>query len=51
MFFMQLQVNLLDTFGEIAKYLLQILMNHDCQEIHSVTDKWVSLSIKDRERD
>ena len=46
MFLMHLQVNLPDTFGGIAKYVLRSLMNHDCQEIHFVTDKWVSLSIK-----
>ena len=51
MFFMKLKVNFPDTFGGIAKYLLRSLMNHDCQEIHFVTDKWVSPSIKDRERE
>ena len=51
MFFMHLQVNLPDTFGGIAKCLLRSLMNHDCQEIHFVTDKWVSPSIKDCEHD
>ena len=41
MLFMHLQVNLPDTFSGIANYLLRSLMNHDCQEIHFVTDKWV----------
>ena len=51
MFFMQLQVNLSDTFGGIPRYLLRNLMNHDCQEIHFSAYKWVSPSIKDCERD
>ena len=51
MLFKQLQVNLPDTFGEIAKYLLKSPMNHDYQEIHFVIDKWVSPSIKDCECD
>ena len=51
MFFMQLQVNLSDTFGGIPKYLLRNLMNLDCQEIHFSAYKWVSPSIKDCERD
>ena len=50
-FLMHLQVNLPDTFGRIAKYLLGSLMNHGCQETHFVTDKWVSPSIKDCEHD
>ena len=51
MFFMYLQVNLPVFFGGIAKYIMRILMNHDCQEIHFVTDKWVSPSKKDCRRD
>ena len=51
MFFMHLQVKLPYTFGGIAKYLLRSLMNHDCQKINFFTDKWVSPSIKDCERD
>ena len=48
---MHLKVNLPDTFGGIAKYLLRSLMNHDCQEINFITVKWVSSSIKDCDRD
>ena len=51
MFFMHLHVDHPDTFGGITKYLLRSLMNQDCQEIHLVTDKWVSPSIKEREHD
>ena len=51
MFFMHLQVNLPDTFGGVAKYLLTSLMKFDGKEIHFVTEKWVSPSIKDCERD
>ena len=51
MFFMHLQVNLSDIFGGIAQYLLKSLKNHDYQQIHFVTDKLVSLSIKNCERD
>ena len=51
MFSMHLKVNLPDTFGGIAKYLLRSLMNHDCQEINFITVKWVSSSIKDCDRD
>ena len=39
MFFIYAQVNLPDTFGGIAKYLLRSLMNHDCQETHFVTNE------------
>ena len=51
MFFIYAQVNLPDTFGGIAKYLLRSIMNHDCQETHFVTNEWVSPSIKVCERD
>ena len=46
MFFMHLYINLPDSFGGIAKYLLKSLMNHYCQEIHFVINKWVSPSTK-----
>ena len=51
MFFMHLQVNLPDTFGGIANYLLRGLMNHDCKEIYFATNKRVSSSLQDCELD
>ena len=48
--FFHIHQNLLSTFGAIAKYFMFHLMKFDGYEIHFVSDKWVTPSIKDIER-
>ena len=50
-FFLYLQGNLPSTFGGVAKSLLSKIMNFSGNVIHYVTDKWLSPSIKDSERE
>ena len=48
---LMLQVNLPNTFGGVAKYRFKYLMKFDEKEFNFITDKWVSPSIKDCDRD
>jgi hypothetical protein len=52
-FFLHLQMNsaLPSSFGAVARFLLQRILSSDGDIIHFVTDKWLSPSIKDCERD
>ena len=49
-FLLWLHSNMPDSFGGVAKYLLQKLVNFHGNFIHFVTDKWMTPSIKDLER-
>ena len=42
---------LFETFGEISRFLLRKIMSAEGDAVHFVTDKWLSPSIKDSERD
>jgi len=52
-FFLHLQMNsaLPSSFGAVARFLLQRILSAHGDAIHFVTDKWLSPSIKDCERD
>jgi len=51
MFILHLQSNLPETFGGVARYLLKYIVGNAGNEVHFVTDKWITPSIKDCERD
>ena len=52
-FFLHLQINITlpATFGEISRFLLRKIMSPEVDTVHFITDKWLSPSIKDSERD
>ena len=50
MFFLHQHTNLPSNFGDIAQYILMKILQFRSNIIHFVTDKWVSPSIKDCER-
>ena len=50
-FFLYLQGNLPSTFGGVAKSILSKILNFNGNVIHYVTDKWITPSIKDSERE
>jgi len=47
MFVLHLQLNLPETFGEVARYLLNYIVGNAGIEVYFVTDKRVTPSIKD----
>ena len=49
-FFLHLHKDLSANFGGVAKYLLRSILQRDGKVIHFVSDKWITLSIKDCER-
>ena len=49
-FFLYLQYNLPSTFGQVAKVILSNIKKAKGNVIHFIFDKWISLSIKDSER-
>eukprot|EP00794_Sanderia_malayensis_P015514 gene15514-17096_t len=50
-FFFHHFCNLPETFGGVAKFFLKKILECDGKLIHFVSDKWISPSIKDCERD
>lgn len=50
MFFLHLYQNLPATFGGVASFLLSKILNIGGNTIHFVSDKWITPSIKDCER-
>ena len=48
-FFLHLQINPPDTFGGIARSILNQIMRYSGNVIHFVADKWLTPSIKDIE--
>ena len=50
MFFLHLYQNLPATFGGVARYLLGRILDVGGKTIHFVSDKWITPSIKDCER-
>ena len=48
--FLHLHKDLSANFGGVAKYLLRSILQRDGKVIHFVSDKWITLSIKDCER-
>ena len=49
-FFLHLHKDLSANFGGVAKYLLRSILQRDGKVIHFVSDKWITLSVKDCER-
>ena len=49
-FFLHLHKDLPANFGGVAKYLLRSILQRDGKVIHFVSDKWITPSIKDCER-
>ena len=50
-FFLHLYTDLPAKFGGVARFLLRKILKREGQIIHFVSDKWITPSIKDSERD